>query len=78
MSNLQTIISSPPDRENVVFEIWSGSQQVAEISREPGQDYNIEIYPAPDDGVWRFDLIDLKNAIEDGIKELSGNLRGID
>ncbi|BCZ84394.1 hypothetical protein PTKU64_80690 [Paraburkholderia terrae] len=50
MRKLEAMVSSPPDRENVVFEVWCGNQQVAEVSKEPGQDYEIELYAVPEDG----------------------------
>ena len=44
MSGLYGMVTSPPDRENDVFEIWSGELQVAEISREPGGEMEIAFY----------------------------------
>lgn len=32
MTRLFSMITSPSDRENLVFEIWSGSNQLAEVS----------------------------------------------
>lgn len=45
MNLLSSVITSPPDRENCVFEIWAGSSQLAEVSHEPGRPIEIEIYP---------------------------------
>lgn len=47
MNILSTVITSPPDRENCVFEIWVGARQLAEVSHEPGRPIEIEIYPPP-------------------------------
>ena len=34
MKNLTIEIASPPDRENLVAEIWLGGQMIAEINQE--------------------------------------------
>ncbi|WP_080412910.1 hypothetical protein [Burkholderia ubonensis] len=73
MIELKAMITSPPDRENVVFEIWCGNRQVAEISKEPGRDYEIELYAAAEGGAWHLDLNEFKAMLEDGIKELASN-----
>jgi hypothetical protein len=73
MSKLEAMVTSPPDRESVVFEIWHENRQVAEISKEPGHGYEIEIYPAAGNGAWHLDLSEFKAMLEDGIKELSSN-----
>lgn len=70
MTNFSTLIASPPDREGLVYEIWLGSFQVAEISREPGESLGIQIYPSPEGG-WRFDLKEFLAVLEDGVKVLS-------
>lgn len=73
MSKLEAIITSPPDRENVVFEIWFGDRQVGEISKEPGCGYEIELYAGPEGRAWHLDLNEFKAMLEDGIKELGSN-----
>ncbi|MFM0645400.1 hypothetical protein PQR14_13820 [Paraburkholderia bryophila] len=73
MSNLEAMITSPPDRENVVFEVWCGNREVVEISKEPGRDYEIELYAAADGGAWHFDLAEFRAMLEKGIKELASN-----
>jgi len=75
VSKLEAMVTSPPDRENVVFEIWHENWQVAEISKEPGCCYEIEIYPAANNGAWHFDLNEFKVMLEAGIKELASNPR---
>ncbi|TXC84869.1 hypothetical protein FRZ40_24535 [Paraburkholderia azotifigens] len=67
------MVTSPPDRESMVFEIWHENRQVAEVSKEPGRSYEIEIYPAANNGIWHFDLSEFKAMLEDGIKELASN-----
>ncbi|MGT2512644.1 hypothetical protein [Cupriavidus basilensis] len=73
MSMLEAMITSPHDRENIVFEIWSGNRQVAEISKEPDRDYEIALYAAPDGAAWHFDLNEFKTMIEGGVNELVSN-----
>lgn len=73
VSTLEAMVTSPPDRENVVFEIWCGNREVAEISKEPGREYEIELYAAPEGGVWHFDLNEFQAMIEGGIKKLASN-----
>jgi hypothetical protein len=69
MSNLSSMITSPPDRENLVFEIWSGDSQLAEVSHEPGKAIEIEIYP-PVKGGWNFELEEFMSLLNQAIKNL--------
>ncbi len=73
MKSLKAQIVSVTDRENLIYEIWHGNRQVAEISKGPGHTYEIEIYPAANNGAWHFDLNEIKEMLEGGIKELAGN-----
>jgi hypothetical protein len=73
MKTLRAQIASAPDRDNVIYEIWHGRYEVAEISKEPGRDYEIELYPAPAGEIWHFDLNEFKAMIDDGIRELASN-----
>lgn len=49
-------IASLQDRENVVYEIYCGTDQVAEISNEPDIGPRIEIFSCPNGGIWNFEL----------------------
>ena len=69
MKKLRTQIASLVDRENLVFEIFFGDSQVAEISHEPDQNPSIEIYSSPD-GFWKFDFLEFQTLLEKGIQEL--------
>lgn len=73
MKLLRAQIASVTDRENLIYEIWHENRQVAEISKEPGRGYEIEIYPAAENGAWHFDLSEFKAMLEDGVKELASN-----
>ncbi|MBD3842883.1 MAG: hypothetical protein IE909_13565 [Campylobacterales bacterium] len=43
MKKLRVEIASPPDREELVAEIWNGNQMIAEINQESG-DLELEVY----------------------------------
>jgi len=70
MNILYTVICSPSDRQNCVFEIWAGATQLAEVSREPGKPIEIEIYPPVEGGEWNFKLDDLMTALHQATKNL--------
>lgn len=63
MNKLTAQIASLPDRENVVYEIYSDNDQVAEISNEPEDGLRIEIYACPDGGSWNFDFSEFSSLI---------------
>ncbi|MEY8712311.1 hypothetical protein ABDM77_16830 [Mangrovibacter phragmitis] len=66
---LTSQITSLPDRESVVCEIYAGSEQVAEISNESGEGLRIEIFNSPD-GAWSFDLDTFSSLVEQGKKSI--------
>lgn len=70
MTRLFSMITSPSDRENLVFEIWSGSNQLAEVSHEPGKPVEIEIYPPVDGGRWNFEIEELISLLQQAVKNL--------
>ncbi len=43
MKNFEVLITSPPDREKLVAEIWQGKQMIAEINQE-NEKLELEIY----------------------------------
>jgi len=43
---IELLITSPPDRERVVVELWTENVQLAEVSNEDGT-LRIEIYAEP-------------------------------
>jgi len=71
MSHLSSLISSPPDRENLVFEIWLGTDQLAEVSHEPDRPVEIEIYPPADGGKWVFEFEELMSLLNRAVKTLN-------
>lgn len=74
-TKLTAQIASVQDRENVVYEIYCGTDQVAEISNEPGIGPRIEIFSCPNGGIWDFELQEFLSLVEQSkkniIKELS-------
>jgi len=72
MKNLHALMSSPPDRENAVFEIWLENEQLAEVSKEPGRSLDIQIYSRPGGDAWDVDLLELMSVLEKAAKNLGG------
>ena len=70
MTHLSSLMSSPPDRENFVFEIWMDADQLAEVSHEPGRSVEIEIYPSAKDGTWSFELEEFMFLLSQAVEKL--------
>jgi hypothetical protein len=49
-------ITSVPDRDELVAEIWHKDEMVGEIQRAHDGRLLLEIYPASNEGGWSFDL----------------------
>jgi hypothetical protein len=62
-------ISSPPDREKLVVEIFFGETQWAEINQEHDS-LQVEFYPRPDGQPWRIDFHDAFKALDEGKRRL--------
>ncbi|MBU9469085.1 hypothetical protein LGM75_27665 [Burkholderia multivorans] len=73
MSTLTGQVASVVDRDNLVYEIWFEAKQLAEISKEPGCDYVIELYGPDNARAWRVNLQEFRSLIDQGIKELMNN-----
>jgi len=52
MPNFSIEIASVPDRDEVVAELWFGSDQVAELSQDGGE-LTLQVFAAPS-GHWEF------------------------
>lgn len=73
MNTLTAQLASVPDRENVVYEIYSGSVQVAEVSNEPDAGVRMEIFPCPDqNGIWNFDFNEFHALVEQARQNIVG------
>ena len=68
------MVTSPPDRERLVFEVWYDDQQVAEISNEPSSGMRIEIYSYELGQAWSFDLTELLGLLDYGRSALSSDV----
>lgn len=71
MRKLTAHVASLPDRENVVYEIYYGPNQVAEISNELGSDLQIEIYSCPDKVAWSFSFNEFRSLIEQAERNIT-------
>ncbi|QIT27253.1 hypothetical protein [Raoultella terrigena] len=69
-NKLTAQIASLPDRENVVYEIYYGSHQVAEISNEPDIGLRIDIFNCPDGGFWSFNFKEFQSLVEQAEKNV--------
>lgn len=65
MENFRITISSLPDREELVAEIFYDHDQWVEISQEPGVEQPIiQFYPPSNKECWEFPLEDALKALE--------------
>jgi predicted RNA-binding protein len=70
MKNLIIEITSPPDRENLVAEIWSGNRMIAEVNQE-SENLRLEIF-AYENGKLELDYSDFYEALEKAKGKLVG------
>lgn len=54
--NFLVEITSVPDRDDLVAEIWFGKAMVAEVQRISGSDFRIDIYASESNEPWSFGL----------------------
>lgn len=54
----------------MVFEIWLGTHQLAEVSHEPERPVAIEIYPPAEGGKWSFELEEFMSLLNQAVKSL--------
>lgn len=62
-SQLRIQVSSPPDREHLVAEVFLGDEQLAEVNRETGP-FSVELYPRRDGQPWSVPLGGLLEALK--------------
>ena len=70
MKNLTIEITSPPDRENLVAEIWLGNQMIAEINQE-NENLGLEIF-ADENGKLELCYNDFYEALKKAKEKLVG------
>lgn len=71
--NVRMSVSSPPDRENLVVEVFFDDIQWAEVNQESGE-FEVEFYPRPDNKPWRVPLatiVDVLERVKDELANLS-------
>lgn len=66
-------ISSPPDREKLVAEIFFDAVQWAEINQE-SQALGVEFYPRPDGEPWKVEYETAVEALKEAKERLLGNM----
>lgn len=64
MKNFNVQLASVPDRENLVAEVFFGTDMVAELSNESSDEFRIEIYPARNGKEWTFDFEEFLKALQ--------------
>ena len=68
---MRICISSPPDRAQLVAEIFLGDEQWAELNQE-GNRLSLEIYSRRSSRAWQLDLEDVLNVLVEAKKRLVG------
>jgi len=69
-NNFSIDIASPPDRENLVCEIFYNNNQVAEILNE-NNILEIELYPNQRNKPWKFSFDEFLKCLNDGKERIS-------
>src|SRR5687767_1304060 len=69
--DMRICISSPPDREKLVAEIFFGNEQWAELNQE-GETLELEFYPKPSGEFWRLGLDNVLEALNEAKRQLVG------
>lgn len=71
MSDFRISISSPPDRESLVAEVFVGSEQLAEVNHEHGM-WSVEFYPRASGEPWRLPFDAALRVLQDAKNRLGG------
>jgi len=64
-------VASPPDRENLVAEIFVGNEQFAEVNQEQSA-LHVEIYPRQNGQPWLLTVEDVTEALNQARVRLRG------
>lgn len=67
--SLRIQVASVPDRDDLVVEIWLGSEQVAELRNEAGIP-QIQVYPSRHAAWWDFPYADFVSVLGRALEEL--------
>jgi hypothetical protein len=68
----EILITSPPDRQRIVAEIWCDDDQLAEVNDESGY-ARVEIYPRVDGEPWVLPYDELLELLKHAKTELVGD-----
>jgi hypothetical protein len=68
---MRVCTSSPPDREQLVAEIFLGDEQWAELNQE-GNKLSLEIYPKRSGGHWLLEFEDALDILVEAKRRLVG------
>lgn len=68
---MRICISSPPDRDKLVAEFFSGNEQWAELNQE-GEKLSLEIYPKRSGEPWSFNFEEVIETLMEGKRRLVG------
>ncbi|MFA5506827.1 MAG: hypothetical protein WC423_15455 [Vulcanimicrobiota bacterium] len=63
-------ITSGPDRQFLVAEIWQSDQMIAEINLESKGELRLEIYPAPNGAEWSLNLDEFLDVVHNAKERL--------
>lgn len=69
MSKFKIEITSPPDKNNIVAEIWISDNHICEVNKESGY-YEIEIYSPMNRKFWTFTLDEFLEVLQEAKKRL--------
>ena len=69
-SSLRYLVTSPPDRNRLVAEIWHGETMLAEVDCEQGE-LTLMIYPANNQNTWCIPCIAFAQLLDRAAKDLS-------
>lgn len=70
-TSFRICISSPPDREHLVAEVFFGNEQLAEVNQEEGQ-WNVEFYPRRSGTAWILSLDETLRVLQEAKSRLGG------
>jgi hypothetical protein len=71
VNNFRISISSPPDRESLVAEVFVGNEQLAEVNREHGT-WSVELYPRASGEPWRLPFEETLQVFQEAKSRLGG------
>jgi hypothetical protein len=73
--SFRTLVTSLPDREKVVVEVWYNDAQVLELSNEHNS-LDLEIYPRPSGEPWSFELTEFLGVLQRAKARLLNGSKG--